>query len=253
MLGTHTYLESIGKADPETPSLESSEKFRSESRELFLSGKRSDRSDKISDSMEPASSERNTDSSDTKNLLPDLGFFDSESSTSFANAVYRPDQDNDSGDLLHLARSRSRGPNGRTIGREAGSHQGSKMWRGSSYGKWTDGGRYGCAAAATEVLQKAGVRIPDAGTVGQADSSLRRLGWHKTPLSQRGPGCVVIGYTAGTNWRKGGGNAHIGIVDSSGRVCNNESRGGGLWKCESLSGAIRPKYNRKYALCPPGR
>ena len=123
MLGTHAHLESIGKADPETPSLESSEKFRSESRELFLSGKISDRNDKLSDSMEPASSFRYSNSSETKKLLPDLGFFDSESSTSFANAVYRPDQDNDSGDLLHLARNRSRGPNGHTIGREAGSHQ----------------------------------------------------------------------------------------------------------------------------------
>lgn len=125
-----------------------------------------------------------------------------------------------------------------------------RFWTLSTYAKATVNGRYGCAAAVSEKLQMAGVPISDAATVSQVDVSLRERGWSvETYLL---PGCVAFAHTPGSGWRRGGGNAHVGIVDKHGRICNNESKGGGLWKCEPLSEAFRPKLSQRYLLCPPG-
>ena len=128
-----------------------------------------------------------------------------------------------------------------------------RFWALSSYANLTGDGRYGCAAAVSEKLQASGVPIADAALVSQVNDFLEDIGWIKEPINPLKPGCVAIGHTPGTRWRNGGGNAHLGIVDNDGRICNNESKGGGLWKCEPIADALRAKLSRRYQLCPPSR
>lgn len=165
--------------------------------------------------------------------LPELGIV--------TTADFRPGEEDR--DLLHLTGGSSR------IASVAEGAEGREMWRSSSKADLTLGGKFGCAASAAEVLQRGGVRVPDAATVGQLDNSLRRRGWSRGSVSERQPGCVVIGHRGGS-WKDGGGKAHIGIVGTDrNSICNNKSRDGGVWTCEPLASAI--PYPNRYSLCPP--
>ncbi|HEY9870861.1 MAG TPA: hypothetical protein V6D08_16975 [Candidatus Obscuribacterales bacterium] len=102
---------------------------------------------------------------------------------------------------------------------------GKRMWALSSTAGWTENGNLGCAAALSEVLQRAGVNVKDTALAANLAHQLTdNLGWKRIPATvenmKKYPSSVVYGHSGGWNDWGGGGNAHIGIVGETvdGRV-----------------------------------
>lgn len=143
----------------------------------------------------------------------------------------------------------------------ASEHFGAKLWD-PDYRKVTKNGELGCAVSVSKILIESGAvgKMGVKESVASLDSALRDRGWK--PLDKDEPvkaGYVVIGYNSDTNWKKGGGNAHVGIVSDLGLIWNNSSRAGlgwgePRWIAEPQVIALRPwKYDRTYVLKPTGR
>lgn len=114
-----------------------------------------------------------------------------------------------------------------------------------------NGGRLGCAASVSQVLNEAGVHVtPDAGAY-SLQSQLRHKGWTPVAINQARPGDVVYGGYG--NAANGGGNAHIGIYEGNGLIgANSSSRG--VWKShQSLMGVFGrfARGGELFALRPP--
>lgn len=92
-----------------------------------------------------------------------------------------------------------------------------RMWRRSSTYKLTKKGRLGCAAAVSEVLQKADVQVGDTALAASLVDELLQAGWRWEYASgaTMHPGDVIYGFRPGHNPHAGGGHAHIAIVGSS--------------------------------------
>ena len=142
----------------------------------------------------------------------------------------------------------------------ASAHWGDKLWDGK-YRSVTEDGTLGCAVSVSKVLIESGAvpKLKIKESVGDLDSALRAKGWSEVGKTEEiKPGYVMIGFNSASNWRAGGGNAHVGIVSDSGWVWNNSSRIGlgyfePRWIAEPKDVALRPwKYNKTYALKPPG-
>lgn len=149
----------------------------------------------------------------------------------------------------------------------ASEHLGDKLWD-PDYREVTEDGELGCAVSVSEVLIESGAvgKMGVKESVAALDTALRKKGWTQVPENESiKAGYVMIGYKDGTNWKEGGGNAHVGIVSDLGFIWNNSSRVGlgGIaeplwdaeprWIAEPKTIALRPwKYNRTYALKPPG-
>ena len=99
---------------------------------------------------------------------------------------------------------------------------GKAMWGISDFRNSVRGGRLGCAAAVSEVLQLAGIDYANAAGVGNLVGQLMNNGWTRAPLSQAEPGDVVVKVRS-RNWRQGGGGSHIGVVGEGGKVYHNSS------------------------------
>jgi hypothetical protein len=139
---------------------------------------------------------------------------------------------------------------GHTLASVAGSFDGAQVWRNSKYADLTIDGKYGCAASLSLVLRKAGFKYADSPVVGQLVSQLERHGWTPHPASGAREGDVMVGYNQGTNWKKGGGNAHTGVVRADGTVYNNSSRQNMTWVAEAPDVAFG-QYTSRYVLRPP--
>jgi hypothetical protein len=57
----------------------------------------------------------------------------------------------------------------------------------------------------------------------------------------------MVAYNRGTNWQKGGGNAHVGVVAAGGQVYNNSARQGATWAAEDPDVAFG-HYDSRYVL-----
>lgn len=163
-------------------------------------------------------------------------------------AQAKPSADKPSGD--------SQKENGKQAGHHlaeiASSLEGKQVWRESKYADLTVDGRYGCAASISRVLQKAGFRYADSPTVGGVVGQLTRHGWTQHPASEAQEGDVMVAFNRGTNWKNGGGNAHIGVVRADGNVFNNSKRQAASWAAESPDVAFQD-YTSRYVLRPPRR
>lgn len=102
---------------------------------------------------------------------------------------------------------------------------GERLWALTPFKSVVRGGRLGCAASVSEVLQRSGYDYAHHAAVGGLERQLMNNGWTKAPLSQAAPGdVVVVGRSRG--WRAGGGSAHVGIVGENGTVYHNSSSRG---------------------------
>jgi hypothetical protein len=131
----------------------------------------------------------------------------------------------------------------------AGNFAGQQLWRHSKYEALTVNGKYGCAASVSLVLKGAGYKYADSPTVGGLVGQLTRHGWTQHPASEAREGDLMVGYE-GSNWQKGGGNAHVGIVTADGRVYNNSKRQQATWAAEAPNVAFED-YSGRYVLRPP--
>ena len=116
-----------------------------------------------------------------------------------------------------------------------------------------NGGRLGCAASVSQVLNEAGVNVsPNAGAYA-LQAQLQQRGWQAVAINQARPGDVIYG--GGPGAANGGGNAHIGIYEGNGLVgANSSSRG--VWRShQPLMSAfgrfVRNGGSQLYALRPP--
>lgn len=118
--------------------------------------------------------------------------------------------------------------NGRTLA-TAQNSVGKVMW--GDFASDVKGGRLGCAASVSEVLEQTGIRgIKSALVTDFARQAVRR-GYERLPLSQGRPGDIVYGVEPGGG--NGGGDAHIGVVGANGLVYHNRSSTG-RWSEDSL-------------------
>jgi len=125
---------------------------------------------------------------------------------------------------------------------------GEALWAMTPFRNAVRGGRLGCAASVSKVLQRAGYDYAHHAGVGGLESQLMRNGWTKAPLSAAGPGDVVmIGRSRG--WRAGGGSAHVGIVGENGVVYHNSSSRG-QWIKDNLQARFGGGIER-FVLKPP--
>ena len=107
------------------------------------------------------------------------------------------------------------------------------MW--GDFASVVQGGRLGCAASVTKVLEAAGIRdIRSAGVVDFVGKAAHQ-GYKKLDVSAAQPGDIVYGVEPGATG--GGGNAHIGVVGPNGRVYHNSSSTG-RWTEASLDGVF---------------
>lgn len=114
-------------------------------------------------------------------------------------------------------------------------------------------GLFGCAASESLVLQAGGYKYADAEAAGQLYNQLTQHGWK--PIANpndRQPGDVMFAYKSGTNWKVGGGNAHVGTVAEDGNIWNNSARQGETWQKEA-PGVAFGAYDRYIVLRPPAR
>ena len=137
-----------------------------------------------------------------------------------------------------------------SVANAADRFDGQKMWQKSPYAEATVNGKFGCAAAVSEVAQAAGFKYLDSPTVGGLVTQMERHGWTKHHISDMQPGDAAIGYNKGTNWKKGGGNAHVGFVGNDNLVHNNSSRNGTKWTGETVDVSLG-KYDSHYVMRPP--
>lgn len=125
---------------------------------------------------------------------------------------------------------------------------GRALWALTPFKNAVRGGRLGCAASVSEVLQRSGYNYANHAGVGGLESQLMRNGWTKAPLSEASPEDVVmIGRSRG--WRAGGGNAHVGIVGENGTVYHNSSSRG-----EWIKDNLQARFGRggeMFVLKPP--
>ena len=129
---------------------------------------------------------------------------------------------------------------------------GEALWAQGPFRNSVRGGRLGCAASVSEVLQEVGFGYANSAGVGGLSGQLMRNGWTRVPLSQASAGDVVFAGKPGTNWQAGGGNAHIGIIGERGRVYHNSSSSG-RWVEADLYGVFNSRRfgNQRWALRPP--
>lgn len=185
-----------------------------------------------------------------KNVIP---------AVEFANLTYDSSNPQSASDLLVLAKSsrdagyqQSPGEHspGDRIGNTAARLSGQELWRQSRHANLTEHGKFGCAAAASVALNKAGYKWADAATVGTLESQLRAHGWKRVPVDQAQDGDVVFGVNS-KNWKNGGGHAHVGIMNN-GLLYNNSKRNDARWTGESIDTALAV-YPTRWALRPPAR
>jgi hypothetical protein len=134
---------------------------------------------------------------------------------------------------------------------------GQALWSLTPFKHSVRGGRLGCAASVSEVLQRSGYRYANHAGVGGLESQLMRNGWRKAPLSAAAPGdVVVVGRSRG--WRAGGGSAHVGIVGENGSVYHNSSSRG-QWIKDNLQArfgrgmetfVLKPPANGRHQIDP---
>lgn len=119
--------------------------------------------------------------------------------------------------------------NGRTLA-SARNAVGHVMWR--DFASVVEGGRLGCAASVSEVLEQTGIRGIKSALVTDFASQAMRRGYERLPLSQGRPGDIVYGVEPGGGG--GGGSAHIGVIGAGGAVYHNRSRSG-RWSEDRLA------------------
>lgn len=119
--------------------------------------------------------------------------------------------------------------NGRTLA-SAQNAVGHVMWR--DFASVVEGGRLGCAASVSEVLEQTGIRGIKSALVTDFASQAMHRGYERLPLSEGRPGDIVYGVEPGGGG--GGGSAHIGIVGPGGAVYHNRSRSG-RWSEDRLA------------------
>lgn len=133
----------------------------------------------------------------------------------------------------------------------ARSSVGRRMWQQSDFAPDTSDGRLGATSSVSEVLQAAGFQYANGGRVSTLARQLLARGWQPVSLDQLRPGDVLYG---GKNerWEEGGGNAHIAIVGTNGRVFHNDSRSG-VWSEADVRDAFSSQEfgRRVWALRPP--
>lgn len=152
---------------------------------------------------------------------------------------------------LASSKSAKTKPPGERIAKAAADYEGEELWRQSPYKKLTVDGKFGCAASASVALEHAGYKYANSPTVGGLDAQLQNHGWtvHKAKDAQ--PGDVMVAYN-GKDWRKGGGDAHVGIVAEDGGVYNNSKRNNHRWTNEP-AGVAFGDYGNRYVLRPPAK
>ena len=134
--------------------------------------------------------------------------------------------------------------------------EGDKLW--TDYSEATRNGRLGCAISTSKVLRSAGLDIPKITGAAALVDTLEDKGWKKVDVSRAKPGDVIYGEKPGTNAHKGGGNAHVGIVegyDSGSKklmVYANVSRTG-KWTNSTSSSAFSSRSfgDNVWAFTPP--
>ncbi len=132
--------------------------------------------------------------------------------------------------------------------------EGRKLW--TDHATATNNGRLGCAISTSKVLERAGLDIKKELSAGALVAQLERRGWDKVPLSTAKPGDVIYGVKPGTNAMRGGGNAHVGIVDGrdDGKlmVYANVSKSG-RWTHSTSTRAFSPNRfgEQVWAFTPP--
>lgn len=125
---------------------------------------------------------------------------------------------------------------------------GKALWALTPFRNSVNGGRLGCAASVSEVLQRSGYQYANSAGVGGLEGQLMRNGWTKAPLSQAAPEDVVmVGRSPG--WRAGGGSAHVGIVGENGSVYHNSSSRG-QWVKDNLQARFG-RGGEMFVLKPP--
>lgn len=104
------------------------------------------------------------------------------------------------------------------------------MW--GDFASVVRGGRWGCAASVSKVLEETGITgIKSAGVQDFARQALKH-GYERLPVSEARPGDIVYGVDPRGGGRSG--TSHIGIVGNDGRVYHNKSNTG-RWKEDNLS------------------
>ncbi len=138
------------------------------------------------------------------------------------------------------------------IAKAAQAADGKKPWAETKYEPQVQNGRLAGAASVSTLLQDLGYKYADSANVGTLSSQLVKQGWKMLPLSEAQPGDVVYGGKVGKDWRKGGGNAHVGIVGQDGQLLHNQSSTG-LWKADSIKDSFpKDQYgNQIWVLRPP--
>lgn len=129
-----------------------------------------------------------------------------------------------------------------------------RLWAQSDFANSVKGGRLGCAASVSEVLQMSGYEYANSAGVGPLVDILKQQGWTQIPLDRAQPGDVVYGGKPGTRWWAGGGNAHIGVVGEDGQVFHNSS-GRKRWVQDDLTSVFNKKRfgDNRWVLRPPSR
>ncbi|MBX9666098.1 MAG: C40 family peptidase [Candidatus Obscuribacterales bacterium] len=129
---------------------------------------------------------------------------------------------------------------------------GKRPWAHTKYEPQLQNGRLAGAASVSTVLQNLGYKYADSANVGTLSNQLLKQGWKMVTLSEAQPGDVVYGGKVGTDWRKGGGNAHVGVVGEDGKFWHNQSATG-LWTADSIrDGFPKEQYaNQVWVLRPP--
>lgn len=114
------------------------------------------------------------------------------------------------------------------------------------------GGRLGCAASVSEILQESGIKGIRSAGVSDLVSQARKHGYERLPISQARPGDIVYGTEPGGGG--GGGTSHVGIVGEHGKVYHNKSSTG-RWTEDRLSRVFSSRRfgSNLWVLRAPGR
>lgn len=126
---------------------------------------------------------------------------------------------------------------------------GKAMWK--DHASVVAGGRYGCAATVSEILQLAHASNADSASVTDLSDQLQRKGWtlHKLSSTKVSPGDVVYGLEPGAS---SSGSGHIGIAGINGIGYDNSSKEGVLKKRSTASWLTADRFgDERFVLKPP--
>lgn len=143
------------------------------------------------------------------------------------------------------------GKHGQRIHGAAEKLIGQQVWKDHADSRLLQDGRIGSTASISKILQGLGYKHATSPLAAGLAKQLLESGWKPVALDNLKPGDVIYGGKT-ADWHKGGGNAHMAIVDADGTILHNNSETG-TWERAKIEDIYQPgTYGKRiWALRPP--